>query len=103
MAFNVTPTSGVGPYTFSADFLDKGSFGYGYSLRLFRSAQVSGSCPPPELASTPMLDIAQSLLNNGVGVYDYSLGANSCSTFRLDIVNDLGDVVDTQNVNISNV
>lgn len=103
MAFDVAPTSGTGPYTFTADFLDKDSFGHGYTLHFFRSSTTAGVCPPGSSADIPEVEIANSLLTDGVAVRQANVSPNFCVTYALVIEDDLGNVIDAQYVNVSNI
>lgn len=103
MAFDVTPTSGTAPYTFTADFLNKESFDFGYVLEFWRNESTFQTCAPPEAATTAVPSAAESLLKDDVYQRQVPVTEDRCQTFRLDIRDSLGNVIDTQSVTISNV
>lgn len=102
VAFNVTPTSGAEPYTFSAEFLNKESFAYGYALNLYTSGVGATSCPSPDITTSPTGG-ASLLLRDGFFVREQSVDDLTCRTFKLVIVNQSNEVVDMQYVSISNL
>lgn len=103
MAFQVSPTSGVGPYTFTADLLNKSSFGYGYDLRFFTSGPRSGSCPLPSETANYAPSASALLLDEGVYISSTDVSVGSCRTYVLRIFDSSDNVVDEQFVQISNV
>lgn len=86
MAFDVTPTSGAGPYTFTAVFDDPTFIdGVNYSISV-RSSGAVGSCPQRGSAEPfPPADIA-TLLNTGSVTVTFVIPAGSCRTFTLDVL-----------------
>lgn len=104
MAFDVTPTSGSAPYTFTATFLNKSSFGSEYRLRFHLSPQSEGVCLPPESAVTNIIVGANALLENGVYVRETGTVPNgNCVTYRLTVLDSIDQVIDMKFVTVSNV
>lgn len=104
MAFDVTPTSGSTPYTFTAAFLNKESFGLGYSLRFALGIAQVGVCPLPESATAFVATASEALLNTGVYVRSTgSVPAGSCNVYRLDILDYENNVIQSEFVNVDNV
>ena len=103
MAFDVTPTSGTAPYTFTAEFTNKDSIGLGYDLRCLRADAQSGACPLPEDATINLIPPADTLLEVGTYTRQVPVPAGSCQTFVLAIRDRAGNVVDSQSVNVDNV
>lgn len=100
MAFSVSPTSGANPYTLSISFLNKSSFGLGYSFTVAQ-ATASSSCPAVALNQSAL--IRDALLENGVYVVTTSVANGSCQTFTARILNPAGEVIETQSINVSNI
>lgn len=104
MAFEVTPTSGSTPYTFTASFSNKESFNNGYALRFALGIASAGVCPLPESATAFVGSASEALLDTGVYIRSTgSVPAGSCNVYRLDVLNNLGAVIDTQSVIVSNL
>lgn len=103
MAFDVTPTSGTPPYEFTAEFLNKESFNYGYGLRFWRTDPQAGTCPLPDAVTTDLPSAAASILSNGLYTRSAIVSPDVCQTFVLEIRDKLGNVIDSQSVNIDNI
>lgn len=103
MAFAVTPTSGAGPYTLTADITNKDSFNYNrYALTLSFTDAV-GSCPASGVA-TVLVSGAVNLLESGSFAHPLVVATGSCRTYTLR-VRDLvtGSIVQFMNVTVNNV
>ena len=103
MAFNVTPTSGDGPYTFTAEFLNKDAFNFGYQLRFSESEPAVGACPPPASASLVIPSIATGLLANGTANRASVIPDGECRTFKIEVRGLSNEVLDMQYVSVSNI
>lgn len=103
MAFNVTPTSGTAPYSFTATFLNKYLLdGVNYNL-LMLSTNSTVSCPAIGSLST-VIGGASSLLSNGAFTLGASVAPGSCTSYSLIIVR-VSDsfVVQRLTVSVSNL
>lgn len=103
MAFDVTPTSGDGPYTFTAEFLNKNAFDFGYLLRFSESEPAVGACPPPASATLVIPSTAANLLENGVATRSANVPAGECRTYKIEVRDASGAVLDMQFVSVSNI
>lgn len=103
MAFDVTPTSGYGPYVFTASFANSELIdNVLYSLSFVSSVAV-GSCPEHG-TSTPSPQAANALLENGVYENPATTSSGSCRAFTLTIRNiSSGNVVSTRTLQVSNI
>lgn len=103
VAFDVTPTSGTAPYTFTADLgaavnIDDKR----YSL-LFQSTTAVGSCPPLGSA-TNVPNGVDALLATGQYISNDDVPVGSCRTYTLRIRdNVLGTFIASESVQVSNV
>lgn len=105
MAFDVTPTSGEVPYTYTSSFLNKDAFSTGFFKLELKSLTQSGSCAPPGDTGIENIAGANALLANDVYVkVTQSVPNGSCRQSNL-IVRDLrtNEVVSIMSVTISNV
>lgn len=105
MAFDVTPTSGAVPYTYTSSFLNKDAFSTGFFRLELKILTQSGSCAPPGDTGTESIGGANALLANDVFVKtNNSVPIGSCSQSNL-IVRDLrtNEVVSLMSVTINNV
>lgn len=93
----------MGPYTFTADFLNEDAFNSGYALRFSLSPGGVRACPLPSSASQVIEAGATSLLETGEYVRPSNVSAGQCRTYKLEILNPLGHVVDMQYVFIDNI
>lgn len=102
--FNVTPTSGAAPYTFTASFLNAESFSLGFKLRFSLSDATAGSCPLPETASNVLPIASEALLNTGVYVSTVgTVPSGSCSIYVLAILDSDNNVIQSVDVTVNNV
>lgn len=103
MAFDVTPTSGTSPYTFTAQISDAVNIDNDRYSLLFQSTTAVGSCPPLG-SSTNVPDGVAALLATGVATDNIDVPVGSCRTYTLRIRdNELGTYISQQNVQVSNV
>lgn len=105
MAFEVTPTSGAVPYTFSASFSNIESFIPNYYVLEFVTNMLSGSCPLPSTTGVSITQAVNDLLTTGVYVQSTSsVPSGNCRRFNL-IIRDTktGLVVDQASVTVDNV
>lgn len=104
MGFQVTPTVGAGPYTFTAQFSDAVNIdGIHYSLEFYRANAV-GSCPANIESGTLVASASQQLLQTGSYVRDVAVAANNCQGSLL-LIRDLstGTIISQSDVYIDNV
>ena len=103
MAFSVSPTSGAGPYTVSADFLNAVEIdGIRYQLE-FRQQLLSGSCFTDVATSQNNQVVVDSLLSTGSYILQTPVSAGACRTLSLIIRDVLKNVIiDYQNVYVDN-
>lgn len=64
---------------------------------------TAGSCPLAEEATTYIQSAVNLLLNDEPYSSEIDVATGSCRTFVLKILDSLGDVVDEQSVNVSNI
>lgn len=104
MAFNVTPTSGTAPYTYTAEFVNRLGFDLGLYVTEFRSVTLIGSCPTDALSGPNVPGTADNLLNSGVHIAQTSVPAGECRR-TVYLVRRLSDneIVSQMSVNIDNV
>lgn len=103
MAFDVTPTSGAGPYTFSAVISDPANIdGIRYSLEFYNAA-ATGSCPSP-LSGSMNAQAATDILNNGFWIRPQTVPSGDCRASML-LVRDLltNTVISSVTINIDNI
>lgn len=93
----------MGPYTFTADFSNEDAFNSGYALRFSISPGGLGACPLPSSASQVIEAAATSLLQTGEYVRASNVSAGQCRTYKIEVLNPLGHVVDMQYVSINNI
>ena len=104
MAFDVTPTSGANPYTFTAQFTDAVNIdGVNFSLEFYR-ANAIGSCPTNIESGTLVASASQQLLETGTYVRDVSVAPNNCQGSLL-LIRDLltNDIISQSEVFVDNV
>ena len=105
MAFAVTPTSGEGPFTYTASFANKLGFDLGlYSLE-FRGGSAVGSCPASGISGTNVVAAVNSLLETGSWLSSGTvIPPGSCRTTSLIIrlVAD-GSIIEESLAQINNV
>lgn len=103
MAFSVTPTSGVGPYTLTATFLNKNSIGgltYGLEVR---STVLQGECFVGVSEGNNSANLVNSIIETGTGTISTNVANTYCRVTSLIIRNKVtGDVVDYENIIIDN-
>lgn len=104
MAFDVTPTSGAGPYTFTASYVDTLGIELGLYVTEFRSTTAAGLCPGPESSGTNSPASALDLLNTGTVVLTSSVPAGSCRRF-VNLVRRVSDnvIVSEMDVYVDNI
>ena len=103
MAFDVTPTSGEGPYFFTADVSDKIMYDAGYYVEFWYTAPSSVSCPLPATVSNRVATAPAPLMSTGVYRRNVAVPAGSCITYVLRLFSPAGDQLDEQSVSISNI
>ena len=104
MAFDVTPTSGEGPYTFTASYANKLGFDLGLYVTEFRTATNAGSCPLSNAVTTNTQPPADELLATGVTISSANVPSGSCRRY-VNLIRRVSDgvVVSQMFVNIDNV
>lgn len=81
MAFDVTPTSGAGPYTFTASYADRLGIDLGLYAVMFTSSSSVGSCPTGGIGGSPDLVTASALYNTGTAVTIADVPSGSCRRY----------------------
>lgn len=104
MAFDVTPTSGAGPYTFSIDFLNKESLDANLYEFEARPRTATGSCPAPATTGSRSTGAENAFLMNDEYVTLTDVAPGSCFVVTVLIRNtQTGDVVSQASANVDNV
>lgn len=93
MAFDITPTSGAAPYTFSLTVNNKESIdGINFSAE-FRGVTQTSSCPIDGLAGNNSNVIVDELLSTGSYIAPSSIPEGSCRAYTFLIKRLFDDVV----------
>lgn len=104
MAFTVTPTSGAGPYVFTAVFAAKESlFTDRYGLEVRPRTSV-GSCPAPAVSGTQAPSAEVNLLNTNSYTAPNPIAVGSCLVSTV-VIRDLatGLVISQASAQVSNL
>ena len=104
MAFSVTPTSGAGPYVFTAEFTNKESlFSNQYQLEV-RPRTGEGSCPAPATSGQRASGAEANLLNSSSYTSVATIPEGSCMTSTVVIRDlDTGTVISQETAQIDNL
>lgn len=105
MAFNIAPTSGTAPYTFTAEFSNKLGVELGlYGVELLVATSV-GSCPSPPITGVNQSVNANILFNTGTFVQTGgTIASGSCRNHNL-LIREIssGSIVSQLSALINNV
>lgn len=104
MAFQVTPTSGAGPFTYTAQLANTLGLDVGLYVAEVRALTSVGACPSDVLSAPNNENFANALVNNGTNVSSIEVPSGSCrrTTFLLRRLSD-NEIVSQLSVNIDNV
>lgn len=86
MAFNVTPTGGGGPYTYTSEIADKNKFDNGYYRLEFAVLSGEEACPTGPEGGNINQEAAASLLDTDEWVREDSYATQRCWTAVLRVV-----------------
>ena len=104
MAFDVTPTSGEGPYLFTADVNRKALVNGVYYKATVRSSGSTSNCPSSGNGAELSEVLVQELLKNGQVSYESSVPVGNCTTFTLRLIGMSTNVVVSQaSVSVNNL
>ena len=104
MAFTVTPTSGAGPYVFTAQFANKDNLFYDLYVLEVRPRTAVGSCPAPATSGTQAPGAESLLLSSDSYTTVPSVDAGSCLVSTVVIRNTVtGDIVDQASASVDNI
>ena len=102
MAFAVTPTSGSGPYTFTAEFDNSYLFGNGYRLEIRWTNEI-GSCPVDAVTGARVTTLENQLVADGSAVSSTEVTSGQCRAYSASVITDDEVILQTETVFISNV
>ena len=86
MAFDVTPTSGGGPYTYTSAITDKEKFDTGFYRLEFAISSSAESCPSSPEGGTLVSEAASSILATDEWIRQDSFTSGLCHSAILRVV-----------------
>lgn len=104
MAYSVTPTSGAGPYVFTAEFSNRDHLFFDLYALEVRPRTGVGSCPAPAVSGTQAPGAESLLLASDSYTTIPSVDAGSCLVSTVVIRNTVtGDIVSQASASVDNI